>query len=323
MPVPGEEGGSGKWSLDHLFLDQDGVPTLVEVKRSTNRELRREVVAQMLDYAANAVAYWPVADIRARFEAGRPDADQVLAEVTETETADKFWEAVDRNLRAGKIRMVFVADVIPPELRRIVEFLNEQMSSADVLAVEVKQYVGGGMTTLVPRVIGQTEAARIAKDSSHHSARQWDEESFFAELLDRKGPEVVQVARQLLTWANKRRLRIWWGQGRLDGSFFPMYDNECGGNFLFSVWTYGRVELQFQHMNNPPFDDQPKRRELADKIAAVTVEPIPDERLSKRPSLDLGKLATTDSCYRFLEAFDWVLEEIKRCEAPTQAGNAE
>ena len=43
MPVPGEEGGSGKWSLDHLFLDQDGVPTFVEVKRSTNRELRREV----------------------------------------------------------------------------------------------------------------------------------------------------------------------------------------------------------------------------------------------------------------------------------------
>lgn len=23
----------GRWSLDHLFLDQDGIPTLVEVKR--------------------------------------------------------------------------------------------------------------------------------------------------------------------------------------------------------------------------------------------------------------------------------------------------
>jgi hypothetical protein len=26
--VPGEEGGSGRWSLDHLFVDQDCVPTL-------------------------------------------------------------------------------------------------------------------------------------------------------------------------------------------------------------------------------------------------------------------------------------------------------
>src|SRR3954470_6950270 len=30
--VPGEEGGSGRWSLDHLFVDQDGVPPLVELK---------------------------------------------------------------------------------------------------------------------------------------------------------------------------------------------------------------------------------------------------------------------------------------------------
>ena len=68
--VPSEDGGAGRWSVDHLFLDQDGVPTLVETKRSSNaRELRRLVVGQMLDYAANAVAYWPVEDIRSQFEA--------------------------------------------------------------------------------------------------------------------------------------------------------------------------------------------------------------------------------------------------------------
>ena len=60
MGVPGEEDGANRWSLDHLFLDQDAVPTLVEVKRSTDTRIRREVVGQMLDYAANAVAYWPV-----------------------------------------------------------------------------------------------------------------------------------------------------------------------------------------------------------------------------------------------------------------------
>ena len=29
-----------------------------------------------------------------------------------------------------------------------------------------------------------------------------------------------------------------------------MYDNKFGKNFLFSVWTYGNVELQFQHMRS-------------------------------------------------------------------------
>src|SRR5438477_5155334 len=33
MGVPGEQDGGDRWSLDHLFLDQDAVPTLIEVKR--------------------------------------------------------------------------------------------------------------------------------------------------------------------------------------------------------------------------------------------------------------------------------------------------
>ena len=45
---------------------------------------------------------------------------------------------------------MFVADEIPVELRRIVEFMNGQMDPAEVLAVEIKQYVGGNLKTLVP-----------------------------------------------------------------------------------------------------------------------------------------------------------------------------
>jgi hypothetical protein len=32
--VPDAPDATGRWSVDHLFLDQDGVPTLIEVKRS-------------------------------------------------------------------------------------------------------------------------------------------------------------------------------------------------------------------------------------------------------------------------------------------------
>jgi len=43
--------------LDHLFLDADGVPTLVDVKRSSDTRIRREVVGQLLDYAADGRAF--------------------------------------------------------------------------------------------------------------------------------------------------------------------------------------------------------------------------------------------------------------------------
>jgi hypothetical protein len=59
--------------------------------------------------------------------------------------------------------MVFVADIIPKELRRIVEFLNSQTSSAEVLAVEFRRYEGQGLKTLGPRVIGLTAEAEARK----------------------------------------------------------------------------------------------------------------------------------------------------------------
>ena len=36
MGVPTEESGSSQWFLDHLFIDQNGIPTFIEVKRSTD-----------------------------------------------------------------------------------------------------------------------------------------------------------------------------------------------------------------------------------------------------------------------------------------------
>jgi hypothetical protein len=46
----------------------------------------------------------------------------------------------------------------------VIEFLNERMSPTEVIGVEIKQYVGqGNLTTLVPRVVGQTEQARAQK----------------------------------------------------------------------------------------------------------------------------------------------------------------
>ena len=49
MGVPDEEQGGDRWSVDNLFMDQDAIPTLVEVKRSSDAPIRPEVVGQMPD----------------------------------------------------------------------------------------------------------------------------------------------------------------------------------------------------------------------------------------------------------------------------------
>ncbi|MEO2035014.1 MAG: hypothetical protein ABGZ35_23275, partial [Planctomycetaceae bacterium] len=190
MGVPDEKLGSDRWSLDHLFLDQDAVPTLVEVKRSLDTRIRREVVGQMLDYAANAVAHWSIDQVIAAFEkqceTDNVDPEQRLEQFLGVgRDPDEFWRSVKTNLQAGKVRMLFVADSIPPELRRIVEFLNLQMDPAEVLAVEIKHFVGPGLKTLVPRVIGQTAESRKGTASTIRKVPRTEEE--LQHLADERG----------------------------------------------------------------------------------------------------------------------------------------
>ena len=195
-----------RWSVDHLMIDQDAVPTFVEVKRSSNSEIRRSVVGQMLDYAAHATKTMGMAAIRRQFEAGRgDDADEVLraflqsdADVDPDAVVEGFWERLATNLAAKRVRLLFVADRIPDELARVVEFLNEQMPGIEVLAVEIKQFRGANLRTLVPQVIGRT----VAPDPSPSGGRKPLTMGQFCERLPDQAS--VHAAKQLIATAEER-----------------------------------------------------------------------------------------------------------------------
>lgn len=168
--VPDKRGGGERWSADHLFVDQDAVPTIVEVKRSDNTEIRRKIVGQMLDYVAHASIFWDAETLEERFvetcdELG-VSPKETLIEMVDDEETTGFWEDVEKNLRSKEIRLVFVADEVPSELKRVVEFLNESMQEVEVLAIEVVQYASGDETVFVPRLYGQTEEAKASSSTS-------------------------------------------------------------------------------------------------------------------------------------------------------------
>lgn len=185
-----------------MFVDQDAVPTLVEVKRSSDTRIRREVVGQMLDYAANGVLYWPVDKLRETFTATQRslgiDPDAAVQELTgdHEDNVEAFFARVFENLREGRARLVFVADIIPDELQRIVEFLNTQMSPAEVYAVEVKQYAAEGFAgrTIVPRVIGRTAGA-MAKQGTGTPRLSAEE------FREQASQEARDVSEKLGVWA--------------------------------------------------------------------------------------------------------------------------
>lgn len=316
MGIAMGEDSSDRLSLDHLFLDQDGIPTLVEVKRATDTRIRREVVAQMLDYAANAAAYWQLGKIRTEYESRcerenlDPDAE-LEAFLSNDRDVESYWQDVKTNLQAGKIRMLFVADEIPQELRRIVEFLNQQMDPAEVLAVEVKQYEGQGQKSLVPRVIGQTAESQRRKGRDSRPSRKWDEKSFFTDLKSKCSPEAVNVARKLHKWA-ENCAELSWGQGRGNGSFGPILTQNGVQHKLFVVWSHGFLELYFYwYARKKPFDDQSILIHLLTKFNSIDGIKISRHSLNKRPTIPLETFAEDDQFEQLIQVFEWMLEQIK------------
>lgn len=269
MSVPGEENGAGRWSLDHLFLDQEGIPTLVEVKRSSDTRIRREVVGQMLDYAANAVAYWPVEQVRAVFESrceseGIDAAEELATFVGVDHDPSAFWQQVKTNLQAGRIRLVFVADEIPRELQRIVEFLNKHLDPTEVLAVEIKQFIGEGMRTLVPRVIGFVDKDPVA--GARSVPKVITEADFLRDLNSKCSAEEARVAMSLVEWSRKKGLADIFRMYQRGAAFSPTV-RRADGIYPFSIQSWGTLMISLRSLKGrPPFNDANLRDELLTKL---------------------------------------------------------
>jgi len=319
MGIPSEENQGDRWAVDHLFLDREGVPTLVEVKRSADSRIRREVVGQMLDYAADASVFWPVETIRDCFRAtcdGHSlNADEVLIEFLGPDLdPELFWERVKTNLQAGRSRLIFLADELPVELRRVIEFLNKQMDPTEVIGIEIKQYGAAGFTALTSRTIGRAADVVQRKVAT---GRPWDEESFFRAIVEHGGAEDEALARRLLDWARRRNLRLLWGRGRILGSFYPVLD--FGGTWypLFAAWTNSTVEIQFGTLQSrKTFEDEQSRLEILRRLNDVPSIQIEPSRVTGYPKIPFAALRPGGHLEKFLETIEWVITVIENDARP-------
>jgi hypothetical protein len=311
QPVPDQAEGSERWSLDHLFLNSDAVPVLVEVKQATDTRARREVVAQMLDYAANGVAYWPIDKIiaarRVTAAALGLDPDTELLSFLNDGSAEAFWRQVESNLSAGRIRLVFVADRIPKELARIVEFLNEQMRPAEVLAIEVEHFSDAtGMRTLVPRLVGATARAQAAKSID---AETMSEEEWLADLAARKGQNALKGAERAIAWFRENGFVV--EPTRSQDALAAQILRADGK----PVWPFfirrstGRLDTALGNLiYAPAYKDDAPRQDILKRIRALPTTNIKaSEKLNGWPSIGLEELMKDE----LWSAFQLIALDIK------------
>jgi hypothetical protein len=185
------------------------------------------------------------------------------------------------------------------------------MDPAEVLGLEVHQYLGEGGTVLVPRVVGFTADAERAKGV--RQKRTWDRRSFLEVLAQNRGQSEADAAARILEWCETKHLDVKWGSGAERGSFSPKLNRDGVTYNLMTVWNWaGEIAIQFESMREPPFNDFARRREFADRLGAVPgARSFSDDQLTgKWPSMRLGGLVEARGVEKFLEAWDWYLAQI-------------
>jgi len=262
MPVPDPSTGTDRWSVDMFFVDQDAKPTFVECKRFKDTRSRREVVGQVLEYAANAGHYWTKEQLRDYAEETARLAGQTLEESLqslgrEDAEVDEFFEQVQQNLREKQVRLIFFLEESPVELRSLVDFLNEQMERSDVLLVEAGQFAHGDGRLVVPILYGYTPRARQVKRTvtvkTKGARKKWDHASFFEDARDKVGGDGEQALRRLHDACVDVGCEISWGTGVARGSFSAKEEaisqrsvitGWSDGTLTFNVGWLGRTEKE-------------------------------------------------------------------------------
>jgi len=276
--VPDPENGVDRWALDLLIGDQNSRPTLVECKRAGSAEIRREIIGQAIEYAANAQYYWDAAkltDIARRQHTSDASLEEALQKIGWRDGAEAYFAEFERNLRSGEFRIIFAVDRAPHRLRSTVEFLNREFEHIEALVVEVRRHVVGDTTVIASGVLGYSETLRASKReaSTRRDRRSYDDDSFI-ELIDSLGNrDLSSAARHLLS---SSRLRGWNVRFSANGSLLLSPEGFMGRTAVAVIpakgglleWYLGEFEVR-----SPPLAEA--LRKLAVAIGATNAAKYP------------------------------------------------
>jgi hypothetical protein len=224
--------------IDILFVNREGLLTLVECKLWNNPEARRAVIGQILDYAKD-LSSWSYSELETAIKNSRKGNSDSLYDtvVNNSDVVDEseFIDNVERNLRRGRFLLLVVGSGIREGVEHITEFLqrhaslNFGMGLVELAIFGLPEQVGGGHLVL-PRVVAQTieveraviriEHGRIvaelpAEAGTKPGTRTKISEQAFYEKLAEVDPRTSQDLRDFLDRAKKLNLFVATGQNSL------------------------------------------------------------------------------------------------------------
>ena len=248
MSVQDPSSGKDRWSVDFFLTDHNAFPTFVECKRRDNTQSRREVVGQVLEYAANAHHYWDRERLRRLASESAAERGCSIEDEFERlhirDTEDDYFDRVVENLHRGQLRIIFFLDESPNELRSIVDFLNKQTERTEFLIVEARLFDIDNLRIVIPTVFGYTEQARRAKrvTTTASNSRLINLKEFLTEL-QREIPACVDTVNDLYIALVNAGYSHSLGKKSLLFKLSGVQDKT-----VIAIYTDGKMELYFDHL---------------------------------------------------------------------------
>jgi hypothetical protein len=288
-------------ALDLLFIDPSCKLTAVEAKLERNAEVRRQVVAQVLEYGTY-LAEWDLQTLESQaeryFGGGATPAryrgsslDQLLSKAGEDDSGDDPTTAVStrellaQNLDRANMRLIVAVDGVVEPLRKLVSFINSA-SSFELYLLEVQQYAApDGLRIASINLFGGAQ-----KRPGQRGARAtWSEERFLDVLGSEATAKAQEVARELLAFIQEKADGLVWGTGAVEGTAGFAIRTDSLKFTLFWVTTKGSIWLNGSAIQQRV--PAPLRRELYEHLVSLGVALRESVLADGRwPALDAAKL---------------------------------
>ena len=235
----GREVPTGAGPIDILYVNDRGWLILVETKLWRNPQARREVVAQIVDYA-QAMSKWSCEDLENALH--KSEVSTVKGRLVDVFKDDhdgfdesRFLDTLSRNLRLGRFLLLVVGDGIHEGVEQMAEFLQKTPQLQFTLGlVEMGLYRLDPNQKwplyVQPRVVARTKEIERAvvtvtvtdgkasvevstpapDDRKQKSRRKLTQEEFLEQVKENTTPSVAEYAGWLLDNAEEHGLTVVW-----------------------------------------------------------------------------------------------------------------
>lgn len=154
--VPTSTGGR----IDVVAVDQDGVISICECKLERNSGSRREVLGQVIEYAAslNGLSFAEFRRVMG-IRLGMDPVEAMREQATEDFDEVEWAEAVTKALKEGHFRLIIAVDQLSDALKQTVLYLNDRATFSLVVA-ELRRVKKAGVDILASTLFGEEAAQR-------------------------------------------------------------------------------------------------------------------------------------------------------------------